>query len=120
MMGQEDDLFNDLFRNNKEDRVFNSTGMRLPGLLPVFPFHLILDDPFLEIPSGQRIDQKDLGLLIKNIRHSLTEQRRGPVSISEDKDTIQIQVRAKMTASQYDSRVYSFSKHSLDKNVGLC
>jgi outer membrane lipoprotein-sorting protein len=68
--------------------------MRLPGLLPVFTFHLMLDDPRLEAPSGQRIDQTDLGLLIKNIRHSLTDQRRGPVSISEDKDTIQIQVLA--------------------------
>jgi len=68
--------------------------MRLPGLLPVFTFHLMLDDPLLETPSGQRIDQTDLGLLIKNIRHSLTDQRRGPVSISEDKDTIQIQVLA--------------------------
>jgi outer membrane lipoprotein-sorting protein len=68
--------------------------MRLPGLLPVSTFHLMLDDPLLETPSGQRIDQKDLGLLIKNIRHSLTDQRRGPVSISENKDTIQIQVLA--------------------------
>jgi outer membrane lipoprotein-sorting protein len=68
--------------------------MRLPGLLPVFTFHLMLDDPLLETPSGQRIDQTDLGLLIKNIRHSLTDQRRGPISISEDKDTIQIQVLA--------------------------
>jgi outer membrane lipoprotein-sorting protein len=68
--------------------------MRLPGLLPVFTFHLMLDDPLLETPSGQRIDQTDLGLLIKNIRHSLTDQRRGPVSISEDKDTIQIQALA--------------------------
>ena len=58
--------------------------MRLPGLLPVFTFHLMLDDPLLETPSGQRIDQTDLGLLIKNIRHSLTDQRRGPVSISEE------------------------------------
>jgi outer membrane lipoprotein-sorting protein len=68
--------------------------MRLPGLLPVLTFHLMLDDPLLETPSGQRIDQTDLGLLIKNIRHGLTDQRRGPVSISEDKDTIQIQVLA--------------------------
>jgi len=68
--------------------------MRLPGLLPVLTFHLTLDDPLLKTPSGQRIDQTDLGLLIKNIRHSLTDQRRGPVSISEDKDTIQIQVLA--------------------------
>ena len=66
--------------------------MRLQGLLPMFTFHLMLDDPLLETPSGQRIDQTDLELLINNIRHSLTDQRRGPVSISEDKDTIQIRV----------------------------
>jgi len=64
--------------------------MRLPGLLPVFTFHLMSDDPLLETPSGQRLDQMDLGLLIKNIRHSLTDQRRRPVSILEDKNTIQI------------------------------
>jgi outer membrane lipoprotein-sorting protein len=64
------------------------------GLLSVLTFHLMLDDPLLETPSGQRMDQTDLGLLIKNIRHSVTDQRRGPVSISEDKDTIQIQVLA--------------------------
>lgn len=68
--------------------------MRLPGLLPVFTFHLMLDDPLLETPSGQRIDQTDLGLLIKNIRHSLTDQQRGPLSISEDQDSFQIQVLA--------------------------
>jgi outer membrane lipoprotein-sorting protein len=64
------------------------------GLLSKLRFHLMLDDPLLETPSGQRMNQTDLGLLIKNIRHSVTDQRRGPVSISEDKDTIQIQVLA--------------------------
>ena len=40
------------------------------------------------------MDQTDLGLLIRNIRHSVTDQRRGPVSISENKETIQIEVLA--------------------------
>jgi len=82
--------------------------MRLPGLLPVFTFHLMLDDPLLETPSGQRIDQTDLGLLIKNIRHSLTDQRRGPVSISEGKDTIQIQVLANDHFREGVETVYQF------------
>ena len=82
-----------------------------PGMILVYPdrngkvlmkpqglFHVDvsseLDDPLLQSPSGQRMDQTDLGLLIKNIRHSVTDQRRGPVSLSEDKNTIQIQVLA--------------------------
>ena len=40
------------------------------------------------------MNQTDLGLLIENIRHSVTDQRRGAVSLSEDKDTIRIQVLA--------------------------
>jgi outer membrane lipoprotein-sorting protein len=68
--------------------------MKPGGLLSMLTFHLRLDDPLLQSPSGQRMNQTDLGLLIKNIRHSVTDQRRGPVSLSEDKDTIQIQVLA--------------------------
>jgi outer membrane lipoprotein-sorting protein len=64
------------------------------GLLSILTLHRMLDDPLLETPSGQRMNQTDMGLLIKNIRHSVTDQHRGPVSISEDKDTIQIQVLA--------------------------
>ena len=64
------------------------------GLLSIFTFHLELDDPRLGSPSEQRLNQTDLGLLIKNMRHSVTDQRRGPISISEGKDTIQIQVLA--------------------------
>ena len=68
--------------------------MKPQGVLSVLTFHLALDDPLLGSPSGQRLDQTDLGVLIKNIRHSVTDQRRGPVSLSEDKETIRIQVLA--------------------------
>lgn len=68
--------------------------MKPQGVLSVLTFHLSLDDLLLQSPSGQRMNQTDLGLLIKNIRHSVTDQRRGPVSLSEDKDTFQIQVLA--------------------------
>jgi outer membrane lipoprotein-sorting protein len=65
-----------------------------PGLMSIFTLHLGLDDPLLETPFRQRMDQTDLGVLIKNIRHSVTDQRRGPVSLSQDQETIRIQVLA--------------------------
>ena len=68
--------------------------MKPQGVLSILTFHLTLDDPLLGSPSGQRLDQTDLGVLIKNIRHSVTDQRRGPVSLSEDKEAIRIQVLA--------------------------
>jgi outer membrane lipoprotein-sorting protein len=74
-------------RNNK---VF----IKPRGLLSILGFHRPLDDPLLKSPTGQRINQTDLGLLIKNIRHGVTDQRRGPVSILEDDNTIQIEVLA--------------------------
>lgn len=64
------------------------------GVLSILTLHLTLDDPLLGSPSGQRLDQTDLGVLIVNIRHSVTDQRRGPVSLSEDKEAIRIQVLA--------------------------
>ena len=68
--------------------------MKPQGVSSILTFHLALDDPLLGNPSGQRLDQTDLGVLIKNIRHSVTDQRRGPVSLSEDKEAIRIQVLA--------------------------
>ncbi|MGA7800953.1 MAG: hypothetical protein WCC36_09085 [Gammaproteobacteria bacterium] len=64
------------------------------GLLSPFTFHLALDDPLLQTPSGQQLNQTDLGTLIRNIRHSVTDQRRGPISISTDKDSVRIEVLA--------------------------
>ena len=64
------------------------------GLLRMVRFHLALDNSLLREPSGQRIDQTDMGLLIKNMRHSLTDRCRGAPSISEDEDAVQIEVLA--------------------------
>lgn len=68
--------------------------MKPAGLLSPLTFHLALDDPLLQTPSGQQINQTDLGTLIRNIRHSVTDQRRGPISISTDKDSVRIEVLA--------------------------
>ena len=59
-----------------------------------FTFHLALDNFLLQIPAGQRIDQTDLGRLIANIFHSLTDHRRGPLTVTEDDKDIRIRVMA--------------------------
>ncbi len=67
--------------------------VRLPGLAHFLKFHLSLNNPLLG-GTGQRIDQTDLGLLIENISHSLTDQRRGPVDVTEGGGNIRIRVLA--------------------------
>jgi outer membrane lipoprotein-sorting protein len=78
-----------------------------PGMIVVYPdrngkvevhryftLHLARDNLLLEIASGQRIDQTDLGLLIRNISHSLTDHRRGQVEATEDDGDLRIRVLA--------------------------
>jgi outer membrane lipoprotein-sorting protein len=47
---------------------------------------------FLKISPGQQIDETDMGLLIRNISHSLTDWRRGQVDIDENDEHIEIRV----------------------------
>ncbi len=78
-----------------------------PGLIVIYPdkngkvevhrfftLHLSPDDPLLQIDAGQRIDQTDLGLLIKNIGHSLTDRRRGPLDVQARGESIGLRVFA--------------------------
>ena len=51
--------------------------------MPVFQFHLKPDSIFLNAPSGQQIDETDMGLLIRNIAKSMKQRQRGQVSIME-------------------------------------
>jgi outer membrane lipoprotein-sorting protein len=55
-------------------------------------FHLEPDAFLLRNPWGQRIDQTDLGLLIKNISRSIGESRRGPLEIKEEQGHVRLQV----------------------------
>ena len=75
---------------DEEGKVF----VRLPGLLRLFPFHLSVQSRFLADPSGQRIDQTDMGRLIRNIAHSLTDSRLGPMHVTEEGGTIRVRVLA--------------------------
>jgi len=65
--------------------------------------------------AGQRIDQTDLGLLIKNISHSLTDQRRGPVEIEED-GYVLIRV---FSGEPFHEGVVTLYQFFIDKNLWL-
>ena len=55
---------------------------------PSFSLHLRSDNSILEISPGQRIDQTDLGMLIRNISHSLTDLFLGGLDVKEDADRL--------------------------------
>jgi outer membrane lipoprotein-sorting protein len=83
--------------------------VRLPGLGHFLKLHLSPDNPLLGVASGQRIDQTDLGLLIENISHSLIDQRRGPVDITEGKGYVRIRVLAENHFRKGVVTLYHFS-----------
>ena len=61
---------------------------------PLFTLHLDLDSFLISDPSGQRIDQTQMGLLIKNIERSLTIGRRGKPEFQEFENVVEIRVPA--------------------------
>ncbi len=87
-----------------------------PAGFPFFKFHLALDNPLLRVASGQRLDQTDLGLLIRNIGHSLTDQRRGPAEIVEEGDYIRVQVLAD---NHFQKGVQTLYQFLIDKKLWL-
>ncbi len=64
------------------------------GLFGFLKLHLSPDSTLLHTATGQRIDQTDMGLLIQNIEHSLTDRRHGDVSVSEQDGHVRIEVLA--------------------------
>ena len=64
------------------------------GLFGFLTLHLSPDSSLLRNAAGQRIDQTDLGLLIQNIEHSLTDKRRGVIKVSELDRQLHIEVMA--------------------------
>ena len=63
-------------------------------LVPFLKLRLAPDNFLLLDSSGQRVDQTDLGSLIKHIERSLTDQRRGPAGITNENGLIRIRVLA--------------------------
>ncbi len=68
--------------------------LRPGGWTGFVTLHLAPDNAMLASGSGQRIDQSDFGLLLRNIRHSLTDQRRGAIVLSESQGRVCIEVLA--------------------------
>lgn len=68
--------------------------VRPGGLARFLKFHLTPGSSLFRISAGQRIDQTDMGLLIRNIGHSVTDQRRGEIRLSRSDGLILIEVLA--------------------------
>lgn len=64
------------------------------GWFSFFKLRLAPDNKLFKDSSGQRIDQTEMGLLIKHIEQSLTDRRRGLSELAEKKRTIRIRVLA--------------------------
>ena len=72
----------------------NKVFVRPGGWARFFTFALAPDDYFLRESSGQRIDQTDLGLLIRNITRSVKNARDGKLKISKQGAHFRIRVLA--------------------------
>ncbi len=64
------------------------------GLASLLRLHLATTNRLIYSSHGQRIDQTDLGLLVRNIAHSLTDRRRSPPKLVESDGCVLIDVVA--------------------------
>jgi outer membrane lipoprotein-sorting protein len=85
-----------------------------PWGLRFLDHHLAPDSLLLSNPSGQRVDQTDFGLLIRNIGRSLGEGRRGPVEILEEEQSVRIRVAAENHFREGKITKYQFT---IDRNT---
>jgi hypothetical protein len=70
-------------------------GVRPSGWARFIKLSLAPDSFLLKVSSGQPIDQTDMGLLIKNISKSLTDEQYGRPKLKEEGEFIHVQVLAK-------------------------
>jgi hypothetical protein len=90
--------------------------VRPAGLANFLKLHLAPNSRLLSGSSGQRIDQTDFGLLIRNIGHSLTDQRRGPAEITDENGYVRIRVLA---ADHFREDVVTLYRFFIDKKLWL-
>lgn len=76
--------------------------------LPFFILHRDPGDPRTQVSPGQQIHQTDLGLLIRNIRRSVNEGRKGEVAVSSQANRILLTVLADNHFRQGVVTRYSF------------
>lgn len=86
-----------------------------PGLARTFKFDLSPENPLLRTPSGQRVDQTSLELLIQNISHSLTDQRRGPAHIDEN---AHVRIRV-LATNHFRKGIVTLYQFFIDKHLWL-
>jgi hypothetical protein len=72
------------------------------------------DSLFLSIPSGQRIDQTDFGLLIRNVGRSMDGGRRGPLQILDEDQYVRIRVLAD---NHFREGKVTRNQFTIDKNT---
>jgi outer membrane lipoprotein-sorting protein len=78
--------------------------------------HLAPDSLLLTDPSGQRVDQTDLGLLIRNMGRSMDGGRQGPLEIVEEGAFVRIRVLAENHFREGKVTRYQFT---IDKNTSF-
>jgi outer membrane lipoprotein-sorting protein len=71
-------------------------------------FHLDPDSSFLEVSPGQQINQTDLGLLIRNIAHSLTDMLIGDLEVTFDEKHVVVRVLSDNPFRRGDPTRYEF------------
>lgn len=91
-------------------------GIRPSGWARFFRLSLAPDSFFLRVSSGQRIDQTDIGLLIKKISASLTVERRGRSELEEDARHIRVRVLAE---NHFRKGVQTRYEFLIDKTMWL-
>jgi outer membrane lipoprotein-sorting protein len=78
--------------------------------------HLSPDSVFLRSRAGQPIDRTDMGLLIRSIIRSLTDQRRGEVKFTEQDGQILIEV---MSVDHFNAGLVTLYRFFIDKTRWL-
>jgi hypothetical protein len=86
------------------------------GLFGFLKLHLSHGSALLRTSAGQRIDQTDIGLLIQNIDHSLTDRRHGEIRVSGRDGQVLIEVLAE---DHFLAGVLTLYHFSIDKTRWL-
>ena len=84
--------------------------------MPFIKFHLSLSSNLITDPSGQRIDQTDMGQLIENIGKSLTTERKDDPMIDDSGTVIEVRVLAEDHFHRDQTTYYRFL---IDKTLWL-
>ncbi len=90
--------------------------VRFGGWMGFMHLRLAPDNALFATRSGQRIDQSDIGLLIRNIGRSLTDQRRGALQVAEQGRQLRLDVVA---ADHFLSGVTTRYLFVIDKTLWL-